>query len=196
MDGSRQPRAPMNGRSLNGDARSSPPRPRRRRSPSGTNYANSTSANTWRTNSRRGRRRLREHMSDRRRPRDETVGQSSSAPAAPATASVTGPQTVSERWREAMLAPEATLQDAIRNLNMTSLQIVLVVAGDGTLLGTITDGDIRRGLLRGSDLTSPIGAIAFRDPLVVPPQLGRESVLQLMQANRLRQVPVVDEQRR
>jgi dTDP-glucose pyrophosphorylase/predicted transcriptional regulator len=102
---------------------------------------------------------------------------------------------MTDRWREAVLPPEATLQAAIQNLNATSLQIVLVADDSGTLVGTITDGDIRRGLLRGSDLASQIGTIVFRDPLVVPPQLGRESVLQLMQANRLRQVPIVDEHR-
>ena len=75
------------------------------------------------------------------------------------------------------------------------MQIALVVSPDGTLIGTLTDGDIRRGLLRGSDLNSPIDSIIFRDPLVVPPQLGQDTVLQLMQANKVHQLPVVDEQR-
>ena len=36
----------------------------------------------------------------------------------------------------------------------------------------------------------------YREPLVVPPSLGRDSVLQLMRANRFHQLPVVDERRR
>jgi dTDP-glucose pyrophosphorylase len=87
------------------------------------------------------------------------------------------------------------VQQAIRNLDETSLKIAIVVSADGMLLGTVTDGDIRRGLLRGLDLDSSVGSIAFRDPLVVPPQLGRDTVLQLMQANKIHQVPVVDENR-
>ena len=87
------------------------------------------------------------------------------------------------------------MEQVIHNLNETSLQIVMVVSSDGLLLGIVTDGDIRRGLLHGLDLKSSIDAIIFRDPLVVPPQLERDTVLQLMQANRIHQLPVVDEHR-
>jgi dTDP-glucose pyrophosphorylase len=95
-------------------------------------------------------------------------------------------------WRKALLSSDATIRDAIRNLDETALRIVLAVSSDGTLLGTLTDGDIRRGLLRGLDLSSPIGQIINRDPLVVPRHLGRELVLQLMRANKVQQLPVVD----
>ena len=101
-----------------------------------------------------------------------------------------------ELWRRALLPADATLQQAIRNLDESALQIALVVSPEGTLLGTITDGDIRRALLRGLELGSSIGTIMQREPLVVPPQLVRDTVLQLMQANKIHQLPVVDEQRR
>jgi len=103
---------------------------------------------------------------------------------------------LTEPWRNALLPADATLKQAIRSLDETALQIVLVVSTDGTLLGSVTDGDIRRGLLRGLDLNSSIDAIIYREPLVVPPQLGRDTVLQLMQANKIHQLPVVDEDRR
>lgn len=99
-------------------------------------------------------------------------------------------------WRKALLPVGSTLQQAIRNLNESTLQIALIVSNDDVLVGTITDGDIRRGLLRGLTLDSPIDSIVYRDPLVVPPQLERSVVLQLMQANKLRQLPVVDAERR
>jgi dTDP-glucose pyrophosphorylase len=100
-------------------------------------------------------------------------------------------------WKKALLpAVDATMQQVIQNLNETSLQIVLVVSPEGTLLGTLTDGDIRRGLLRGMGMNDLIGPIIHRDPLVVPPQLGRDVVLKLMQANKIHQLPVVDENRR
>jgi dTDP-glucose pyrophosphorylase len=97
-----------------------------------------------------------------------------------------------EVWRQTILAPDASLQQAIRNLDHSGLQIAMVVSADGRLLGTVTDGDIRRGLLRGLNLESPIDSIIFHNPLVVPPQLGRELVLQLMSANKIHQLPVVD----
>lgn len=102
----------------------------------------------------------------------------------------------SEPWRKTLLAPDATLQQAILSLDTSALQIAMVVGPDDDLIGTLTDGDIRRGLLRGLDMHSPVASIVNREPLVVPPHLEREMVLQLMQANKVRQLPVVDGQRR
>jgi dTDP-glucose pyrophosphorylase len=104
--------------------------------------------------------------------------------------------TAEQGWRRTLLPVGATLKQAIRNLDETALQIALVVTTDGVLVGTLTDGDIRRGLLRGLELDSSIETIIHREPLVVPPQLGHDTVLQLMQANKVHQLPVVDEGRR
>jgi dTDP-glucose pyrophosphorylase len=101
-----------------------------------------------------------------------------------------------EPWRMALLPIDSTLQQAIRCLDASSVQIAIVTSPDGRMVGTLTDGDIRRGLLRGLELASPVEGIIHREPLVVPPQWGRDIVLQLMQANKVHQLPVVDEQRR
>jgi len=95
-------------------------------------------------------------------------------------------------WRKALLSPDATIQDAIRNLDESTLKIALVVSPDGSLLGTITDGDIRRGLLRGLSMTSSIDTVIHSNPFVVPPDISRELVIHLMRANKLFQLPVVD----
>ena len=73
------------------------------------------------------------------------------------------------------------------------MKIVLVVNEEGQLQGTISDGDIRRGLLKGLDLNSCIEEIIHHDALVVPPELGRDTVMQLMVANKIQQIPVVDQ---
>ncbi len=99
-------------------------------------------------------------------------------------------------WRKAVLTADATMQAVIQNMNMSTLRIALVVNEQGALVGTICDGDIRRGLLRGLDLNSPIESLIHRGPLVVPPTMGRDMVLQLMVANKVLQVPVVDDQQR
>jgi dTDP-glucose pyrophosphorylase len=101
-----------------------------------------------------------------------------------------------QRWRQALLPLESTLQQAIRNLDASGLQIVLVVDATGALAGTLTDGDIRRALLRGFTLDRQVGEALKRDPLIVPPELGREAVLQLMRANKFTAIPVVDGARR
>ncbi len=101
-----------------------------------------------------------------------------------------------ENWREALLHDHCSIEDAIRRLNEAALQIVIVVDRDGSLIGTITDGDIRRGLLKGLTVGSAIDSIIVRSPLVVPPEMRGDLVAQLMRANRVHQIPVVDDQRR
>lgn len=100
------------------------------------------------------------------------------------------------RWKEALLPEQSSLQDAIRNLDRTALRIVLVVDSDHRLQGTVSDGDIRRGLLKGIKLEEPLATVMHRLPLVVTPSLTREAVIQLMVVNKVQQIPVVDEDRR
>lgn len=98
-------------------------------------------------------------------------------------------------WHQAILPVNSTIQQTIRNLNQVAIKIVIVVNEAGVLEGTISDGDIRRGLLKGLDLNSPIANIIRHNPLVVPSEIGREMVMQLMVANKIQQIPVVDEHR-
>jgi dTDP-glucose pyrophosphorylase len=101
--------------------------------------------------------------------------------------------TIADAWRQAVLSETATIKQAIQSLNDSSCQIVLIVSPAGELQGTLTDGDIRRGLLRGLNLNSEITSIIHRNALVVPADMDRDTVIQLMVANKIKQVPVVDE---
>ena len=100
----------------------------------------------------------------------------------------------SQLWREALIQLGSTLQQAIFNLEKSGLQIALVISEDDKLIGTLTDGDIRRAFLRGMKLDNKIDEIIHRDPFVVPPEIDRDLILQIMQANRIHQLPIVDEE--
>jgi dTDP-glucose pyrophosphorylase len=97
-----------------------------------------------------------------------------------------------EVWRQAILVKNSTIAQAISNLNKGGIKIVLVVDKDTKLIGTISDGDIRRGLLKGLDLNSTIAGIVHYKALVVPPELARDMVIQLIIANKIHQIPIVD----
>lgn len=98
-----------------------------------------------------------------------------------------------ELWRSAILPPDATIEQAISNLDQVAIKIVLVVNEQGKFVGTISDGDIRRGLLKGLGLDSQIKNVTYTKPLIVPPDMKRETVLKLMTVNKIQQIPVVDE---
>lgn len=102
---------------------------------------------------------------------------------------------ISEVWPQAILPFGSSIRQAVEVLNETSLKIVLVVDANRVLVGTISDGDIRRGLLKGLELMSTIDSIVHKDALVVPPEVSREVVLRLMTANKIQQIPIVDEKK-
>jgi dTDP-glucose pyrophosphorylase len=95
-------------------------------------------------------------------------------------------------WRSAVLYEDAQIEQAIRNLEETGYQIVLVTDSAGKFLGTLTDGDIRRGMLAGLALNTPIKQMINPKPLIAPVEVSRETVLHIMHANKIHQIPVVD----
>lgn len=98
-----------------------------------------------------------------------------------------------EKWEHTLLTEDDTLQNAISKLDEVALQILLIVDSNKKLIGTLSDGDIRRGLLKGLHLQSTISTVVFRNPLVVPQSLQRDLVLKLMTVNKIRQIPIVDD---
>ena len=71
--------------------------------------------------------------------------------------------TVKKDWHTATLGNKATIKDAIKKLSASSLQIILVIEENNLLLGTITDGDIRRAILRGSTLDGNLKDLMNKD---------------------------------
>ena len=96
-------------------------------------------------------------------------------------------------WKNTLVGPSATLRDVIIALDKSALQIAMIVDDAQQLLGTITDGDVRRALLRGKDMEAPVASIMSTDPTVVTKDIGRQAMLDLMQANRISQLPVVND---
>ena len=96
-------------------------------------------------------------------------------------------------WRKVIMPVNSNLAEVVQNLEEYTVKIVLIVNKLGVLKGTICDGDIRRGLLRGLDMESGIDTVIQYDALLVPPDMERQLVMQLMEANKIKQVPIVDE---
>lgn len=101
-----------------------------------------------------------------------------------------------ENWKETLVNVTDSIEHALESLNRSCLQIVLVREPDGFFVGTVTDGDIRRGMLRGLNASSPLESIVNQHALIVPPEMTKESVLHLMRVNYIKQLPIVDENRK
>ncbi len=92
-----------------------------------------------------------------------------------------------------VLSPKDTIRAAIDNLIKSSSKIVLVVSDNGEFLGTVSDGDIRRGLLRGIGLESALVEVVHHSAIVASPQEPREKIRQLMLKHKIQQIPILDE---
>jgi len=73
-----------------------------------------------------------------------------------------------------------------------AVEIALVADGDYKLLGTVTDGDIRRAILRGCPVEAPIGEIMNPHFVSVAPNASEQEALGLMEAGEIKSVPVLD----
>jgi len=90
----------------------------------------------------------------------------------------------------------STIKEALQIIDNGALQIALVVDENDTLLGTLTDGDIRRGLLKGLDLNSSVESIIFKIPTIAKISDAKEEILKIALSKKLHQIPIVDENRK
>ncbi|NVB78326.1 MAG: CBS domain-containing protein [Kofleriaceae bacterium] len=92
---------------------------------------------------------------------------------------------------QATVPATGTIRDAMLALERGSLAIALVV-DHGRLVGLLTDGDIRRALLRGAAVTDCVADHMQRNFVSVGAHAQRAEVIELMQARYIQQIPVVD----
>lgn len=95
-------------------------------------------------------------------------------------------------WEKTLVTPNTALHEAISALDRGGLQIAVVVDEDRRILGTLTDGDVRRALLRNAGLDVPVSAIMAQQPHVAFVGSTQASILQLMEKHQLSQIPIVD----
>jgi len=96
-------------------------------------------------------------------------------------------------WRQALAFEDLTLGDIIKQLNNSGLQIALIVSKDEVLIGTITDGDIRRGMLSGLDINSSIATIINRDAMVAMNHTSKDLAIELMRSNGINALPILND---
>ena len=91
------------------------------------------------------------------------------------------------------LTKDAAIKEALQIIGDGAMQIALIVDEKDKLLGTLTDGDIRRGLLKGLDLNNSIESIIFKTPTIAKVSDTKEEVLKLAISKKLHQIPIVDD---
>lgn len=91
------------------------------------------------------------------------------------------------------LTTVSTIREALKIIDSGAMQIAIIVDEDDRLVGTLTDGDIRRGLLKNLSLDDEIESIIFRTPTVAKISNTKEEILKLAVTKKLHQIPIIDE---
>lgn len=98
---------------------------------------------------------------------------------------------MSTSWKNTAIAPDSSIRDALLLLDKEALRIALVVDASDTLLGVLTDGDIRRGLLRNCTLQSPVSEVMNQSPLTAEHGTSRRELVKLMTRKKLLSIPLI-----
>jgi len=87
----------------------------------------------------------------------------------------------------------SSIKEALQVIDAGAMKIALVLDDVNHLVGTLSDGDIRRGLLKGLSLDESIESIIFKDPIVCGINDSKEEILKIAVAKKLYCIPIVDE---
>lgn len=94
---------------------------------------------------------------------------------------------------ETFSAPRtATIRDAMATINASGMQMLLLVDEGGRFERTVTDGDLRRLLLAGSEMGDTLERLPPLDSVTAPEEVTRKAALALMDANEINHLPLID----
>jgi len=95
-------------------------------------------------------------------------------------------------WQNVVITPTVSIKDALKIIDKESLRVALVV-DNNKLVGMVTDGDVRRGILKGVELTDPVKNIMNDIPLSANVNLATEELRKIMQQRQILSLPLVDD---
>ena len=96
-------------------------------------------------------------------------------------------------WQDALVSSSMTLRQTIEAITNSALQIALVVDDNNKLIGTVTDGDIRKAILAGKDLNITAAEAMRKSPTTSSASTPRSAIIKLMREKRIHQMPIVNE---
>jgi len=97
-------------------------------------------------------------------------------------------------YKDILLKPTSTIKEALFIIDSGAKRIALIVDEKEKLLGTLTDGDIRRGLLNNLSLSDSIESVIFRTPTMCKITDSKEKILEIALAKKIYQIPIVDDE--
>lgn len=99
---------------------------------------------------------------------------------------------INENLKKILLNNETTILDTLKAIDETATEIALIVDNLGKLLGTATDGDIRRGLIKGYNLETPISTVMNTQPITANHNQTNDELMFIMLNRSIKHLPILD----
>ena len=94
-------------------------------------------------------------------------------------------------FKQILISPTLSIKKTIERINKSGFQIALIVK-NSFLLGTVSDGDIRRSILNGKNLNNSVKEIMNKNFISLPENTSKENILSCMKIKNIRQIPLVN----
>ena len=94
-------------------------------------------------------------------------------------------------WQKVVIDPSISIKEALKVIDKEALRVALVV-DNNKLVGMITDGDVRRGILEGVELSASVSQIMNTNPISANASLSSHDLKILMQSRKILSLPLVD----
>ncbi|MFD0696251.1 nucleotidyltransferase family protein [Paenibacillus sp. GCM10027628] len=96
------------------------------------------------------------------------------------------------QWEKILILPDISIFSALKILDQSAMQLLLVVDPMKRLLGTISDGDFRRGILKGISMDACVRDVMNSSPIVGSINDNHERIFALMRTKKLRHIPILN----
>jgi len=97
-------------------------------------------------------------------------------------------------YKKVLLSPSSTIKKALQIIDTGAMKIALVVDDSEKLIGTISDGDIRRAILKGVGLDENISDVYFKTPATITQATTKEEIINICTSKKVYQIPVLDKE--
>ncbi|RXF01999.1 CBS domain-containing protein [Pseudoalteromonas sp. PS5] len=100
-----------------------------------------------------------------------------------------------KNWENTIIRPDESIRTALSVIDKEALRVA-IVAVNGVIKGVVTDGDIRRAILKGVELSCAVEEIMNRNPTVASASLCSNELQKMMKEREILSLPIVDDERR
>ncbi|WP_312627713.1 nucleotidyltransferase family protein [Scandinavium sp.] len=100
---------------------------------------------------------------------------------------------MTQHWKNILIKPECTVREALEIINNEALRTALVVDDKCRLVGVVTDGDIRRGLLNNLPLSAEVNNVMNKNPITAAANITRKELHRIMTSKGILSIPIMQD---